>query len=76
MRIHLAGHLNWYDAKNRTWFDLKVADQTRLVDLLAELGIPPGEVAVAVLNDKPVNLQEAVLANSDRLALFPPISGG
>ena len=76
MRIHLAGHLNWYDGENRVWFDLEVADQTRLVDLLAELGIPQGEVAVVSLNGQPVGLEGAVLMDADRLELFPPVSGG
>ena len=76
MKIHLAGHLNWYDGEKRAWFDLIIEDQTRLIDLLAYLGIPAGEVAIAVLNGKPVVLEGTRLASDDQLELFPPVSGG
>lgn len=76
MRIHLNGHLNWYEKNKRSRFEVELAGQTRLVDLLARLAIPQGEVAIAVVNGEMVSLQDAVVVGTDEMKLYPPSSGG
>ena len=76
MEIHLAGHLNWYDADQRSSFEITIAERCSLLDLLGKLGVPAGEVAIALLNDKQVDVKSAWLENGDRLALYPPAAGG
>jgi molybdopterin converting factor small subunit len=43
--------------------------------LLAQLGIPDGQINAAAVNDEAVELS-AVLADGDRVSLFPPSAGG
>ena len=76
MKLHLAGHLNWYDHQNRSWLEVKIETPSLLPDLLAQFGIPPGEVAIALLSGQPVDVTSAVLADTDVLELYPPSSGG
>jgi sulfur carrier protein ThiS len=75
LKIHLTGHLNWYDEGKRAWFELEIS-RTRLADLLDRLGIPQGEVVVALVNGSRVDVKEAWVDNVDTLELFPPASGG
>jgi molybdopterin converting factor small subunit len=43
--------------------------------LLAQLGIPDGQINAAAVNDEAVELS-VVLADGDRVSLFPPSAGG
>ena len=43
MRLHLGGHLDWYDPQKRAWLDLHLDTPLLLTDLLQQLGIPAGE---------------------------------
>jgi molybdopterin converting factor small subunit len=46
-----------------------------VVDLLARLGVAPGEVGVIVVNDYHADADFA-LSDGDRVALFPLFAGG
>ena len=46
-----------------------------VADVVAGLGVPPEEVAIVMVNGVHRDV-EHVLAEGDRLALFPPIAGG
>ena len=76
MHLHLGGHLNWYDAHKRSWQELELSGPTRLTDLLDRLHVPPGEVALTVVNGQLTELQHAVVSDHDRVELYPPIGGG
>ncbi len=81
MRLHLGGHLSWYDPARRSTFDvdlcaLGLPARVPLADLLARLGLPAGEVAIVVINGRPAPPGEAVAGEDDRVELYPPIGGG
>ena len=76
MRVHLGGHLNWFDANKCSWLDLVLARPTRLTGCLAELGVPAGEVAIVVVNQQAVTEADPLLADGDVLELYPPLGGG
>jgi sulfur carrier protein ThiS len=76
VRVHLGGHLNWYDAQHRAWIELPANGTRRLVDICAALGVPPEEIAVAVVNGQSVELENATAASGDRVEFYPPIGGG
>lgn len=44
-------------------------------DLLAALGIPPGEECTLVVNDR-IAGKDLLLKDGDRVAVLPPVSGG
>jgi sulfur carrier protein ThiS len=76
MRIHLAGHLAWYEPQKRAWLELRGVGPIGLLDLLRRLGVPDAEVAVAVVNGRALELEAATAKEGDKVEFFPPIGGG
>jgi sulfur carrier protein ThiS len=76
VKLHLGGHLNWYDGHKRGWLDLSLEEPLLLADLLARLGIPAGEVAIVAVNRRVAPLEGTVVTNEDRVELYPPMGGG
>ena len=76
MRLHLAGHLAWYESQKRSRVEIAVPPSMRLTDLLRDLGIPVAEIAVAAVNGVAVDLPTARVSDTDRVELFPPVGGG
>jgi sulfur-carrier protein len=52
-----------------------VPESTDLAGLMEMLGIPPGEVKLRFVNGKQAK-DDQVLAEGDRVGLFPPVGGG
>lgn len=76
MRVHLGGHLSWYDAQRRTDVEVRLAERMPLLDLLHQLGVPRGEIIVAAVNGRAVAIDDAWVADDDRVDLYPPVGGG
>ena len=76
MRLHLGGHLDWYDAQKRSWLDVPLAQPILLTDLLAQLGIPAGEVAIVAIDRRAVPLEGTLVVDGDRVELYPAMGGG
>jgi len=76
MRLHLGGHLNWYDPEKRSWLTIQLVEPVALVELLDRLQVPPGEVALAVVNGRLAELEDVRVFDGDRVELYPPIGGG
>lgn len=76
MRLHLGGHLDFYDSQKRSWVDVSLGVPTRLLDVLAKLGVPEGEVAIVSVNGRAVAIEEAIVSDADRVEIFPPVGGG
>jgi sulfur carrier protein ThiS len=76
MRIHLGGHLSWYDGEKRDWLELPQPAPIALVDLAAVLGLPPAEVAIISVNRKMVHWSDAAVSDGDVVEFFPPMGGG
>lgn len=76
MRVHLSGHLNFYEPQRRSDFEVYLAQPTAAVELIRKWGIPAGEVFLVRVNNAIVDLQDAVVADADHLGLYPPAGGG
>ncbi len=76
MRLHLGGHLAWYDPQRRSWLDGPVPEPMSLPALAAQLSLPLAEIAVAAVNGRSVPLADVRVADGDRLELYPPMGGG
>ncbi len=76
MEIHLGGHLGYYGPQKSSRITIHLDAPIRLADLLAQLGVPSAEVAVAAVNGEPVEIDVATVQDGDRLDLLPPIGGG
>ena len=76
MRLHLGGHLDWYDPQKRAWLDLRLDTPLLLTDLLQQLGIPSGEVAIVAVDRRAVPLEGTTVSDGNRVELYPPMGGG
>jgi sulfur carrier protein ThiS len=76
MILHAGGHLIFYLPQKKADLDLTLEGPTRLVDVLAKLNIPGGEVVLVVVNGELAELATAIVTDNDRVELFPPIGGG
>lgn len=76
MRVHLGGHLAFYDPHKRSWFEVHLEGETALVDVIRRLGVPEAEISLAAVNREVVALEKARVGDADRLDLFPPMGGG
>ena len=76
MRLHLGGHLNYFDAMQRINFEVGLLEKQRLMDLLLELKIPAGEIFLVSINGEVVPLEDAWVRPDDHVQLYPPMGGG
>jgi len=76
MRVHLGGHLGWYDPQRRSWLTLAQPEPIALRDLAGRLGVPVAEIAIAVINGQAVELETGVATDGDKVEFFPPLGGG
>ena len=76
MRLHLGGHLAWYDPQKRSWLELHLPEPTFLIELARQLGLPEGEIAVVAVNGRAARLEDARVSDGDRVELYPPLGGG
>lgn len=76
MRLHLGGHLNWYEPQKRAWLEIPLAAPAPLIALLQQLHVPPAEVAILTVNGRLARLEAAVVSDEDRVEVYPAIGGG
>ena len=87
MRIHLGGHLSWYDSDRRAWLELdprtiltagRMGHAGRLTPagVAEHLGLPRAEIALVAVNGRVVDPDAVPLAQDDKVEFYPPIGGG
>ncbi len=76
MRLHLGGHLAWYDPQKRSEVEVNLTEPVRLQDVLSRLGLPLGEISIASVNGTMVDMETARVQDKDKVEVFPPIGGG
>jgi sulfur carrier protein ThiS len=76
LRVHLGGHLSWYDAGKRSWLDVPADGPVTLLDLLRQVGVPPAEVSIVAVNGKLASLEAGVVSDGDKVEFYPPMGGG
>lgn len=76
MRLHLGGHLNYFDARKRANLEIKLVGKQRLEDILVRLKIPAEEIFLVSINGEVVSLEDAWIQPDDHVQLYPPMGGG
>jgi molybdopterin converting factor small subunit len=84
VRIHLGGHLSWYDPVKRAWLELDPGEIPAAgppapltpASVARHLGLPRGEIILVAVNGRIVDPDTAVLAPGDTVEFYPPIGGG
>lgn len=80
MRLYLGGFFAFYipsgSKKRQPWMEVDLSGPTALAEVLVELGIPPAEVNLVVINGQSVEPAGAIINPGDEVRLYPPIGGG
>lgn len=78
MQVHLWGELGWYAPGRRSRFEFTLEHEMPVAEVLLAMGVPIADVAVMGLNGEIVRADDPslMLADRDRIDLFPPTSGG
>lgn len=76
MRLYLGGYLDFYNPRPGNWLEIELDQPAKLSEVLAELGIPLGDVQLFVLNGELVEIGEMVVSEQDEVKLFPAVGGG
>jgi sulfur carrier protein ThiS len=76
MKLYLGGYLDFYRPRDQYGVEVPVNHPTLLSNLLESLGIPPGEVHLAVINGQNEDPQTVVISDTDEVKLFSAVGGG
>jgi sulfur carrier protein ThiS len=76
MKLYAGGYLTFYMPDQQPEVDHDLAEPIALITLLAEMGIPPGDVQLVIVNGEIVDLEQALLKNQDEVKVFPSVDGG
>jgi len=76
MKLYAGGHLAFFLPGRKSPVEVFVKSDTRLTVVLDELGIPLGEVSLAAVNGRAVDLHEAVVGYSDEVYVVSAVDGG
>jgi sulfur carrier protein ThiS len=76
MRVHLGGHLNYYDALERADLEVDLTGRQPLSTVLEALKVPLAEVFLVSINGEAVAVQNAWVEPGDNVEVYPPMGGG
>jgi molybdopterin converting factor small subunit len=75
VHVHTFANLRDYAPDGRGNFELSLAEQATVADVVAALGVPAKVEAVILVNGRRAD-QTTLLAAGDEVTLFPPMEGG
>jgi sulfur carrier protein ThiS len=76
IRLHLGGHLKYYDEMQRSNLEVEMTEKQHLEDILIKLKIPVGEIFLVSINGEIVSMANAWINTDDHVQLYPPMGGG
>ena len=76
MKLIAGGHLAFFLPGRKSPVEVSVASPVLLTVVLDELGIPLGEVNLAAVNGRAVELYEAVVGDEDEVHVVSAVDGG
>jgi molybdopterin converting factor small subunit len=76
IRVHLGGHLDWYDPQKRRWLEVPVQGAIGLLALARCLGVPASEIAIVTVNRRKAELETDSARDGDTVEFFSAVGGG
>ena len=76
MKLIAGGHLAFFLPGRKSPVEVSVKSPVLLMTVLADVGIPLGEVSLAAINGHAVNLHEAVVGDEDDVYVVSAVDGG
>jgi molybdopterin synthase sulfur carrier subunit len=75
IEVRLFAHLPEASSSGSAEFQVEAREGLTVRDVVNEAGLPAEAVFIVMVNNERTGL-DALLSDGDRLALFPPVSGG
>lgn len=76
MKLFAGGHLAFFLPGRKSPVEVSVHSPTPLTAVLEELGVPIGEVNLAAVNGREVDLHETVIWDQDEINIISAVDGG
>jgi sulfur carrier protein ThiS len=76
MKLYAGGHLTFYMPGRKHTLELSLGGPTPLREILAQVGLPLPEVVLAAVNGELVEVETAVVSDSDQVRVFSAVNGG
>jgi len=76
MKLYAVGHLTFYMPGRKHSLELPLSEATPLREILARVGIPLAEVALAAINGEQVEMDSAIIQDADVVRIFSSVDGG
>lgn len=76
MKLYAGGHLTFYMPGHKHSLELPLSEATPLREILARVGIPLAEVALTALNGEQVEMDTALVSDTDVVRIFSSVDGG
>lgn len=76
MKLYLGSYLSWYGPERLSRLEIRLVAPTSLMELLAQLQLPPAEISIAAVNGIRVPLQDTQVNDGDLVEFHPPVDGG
>lgn len=76
MKLYTGGYLAFYLPHHQQKWQIALKQPTPLQEILAQLGLPLGEVYLAAINGEWVDLDTAIAQETDDVRVFSAVDGG
>jgi sulfur carrier protein ThiS len=76
VKLYLGSYLSWYVPQRLSRLDIPLLAPISLMELLAQLKLPPAEISIAAVNGTMVPLEDTLVCDADMVEFHPPVGGG
>lgn len=76
MKLYAGGHVTFYMPGRKHALEISLSKPTLLSEILAQVGIPLPEVALAAVNGELVEVENAIVRDEDQVRVFSAVNGG
>lgn len=76
MKLYIGGYLAFYSPGHQSQIELTLSEPVMLDMVLAEAGIPAGEVQLVLINGNRADSVQSIVQNQDEIKIFPGVDGG
>jgi sulfur carrier protein ThiS len=76
MKLYAGGYLTFYMPQRKNTIEIQLGAPTSLKAVLLDLQIPLAEVHLVAINGDQVDLDEAIIAETDVVRIFSSVNGG
>jgi sulfur carrier protein ThiS len=76
MKLYAGSYLTFYMPERKSSLELSLEAPTPLTEILARIGLPLSELALAAINGELVDPETATVQDDDQVRIFSAVDGG